>query len=142
MCRSVERRWAGDAESVTLGRHFVSATLIGWGVVEGDPAWEVLADLLLVATELLSRSVTEGAGAVLLRVDAHRTRIRLSVSYAEAGPSAPPGAARAPETELRGTAIVKALAARSGQSSAGGSAERWADIALGEGSVLAADCRE
>ena len=141
MCRTANLSLPTRAQSVSAGRHFVGETLVGWGISEGDPAWAVLADTLLVVTELLADAVISSDGSVRLDVTGHRSRLRLSVrgdGPVHSGPLASP-----PDDDgRRGLVIVETLSDRWGHSAATGGREVWAEIAIGPGSVLAQGCTE
>jgi hypothetical protein len=140
LCYHAELRLKCRPESVAEGRHFVASTLLGWRVADGDPAWTVLGDVLLVTSELLGNAVQACTGEILVGLATHRDRIRVHV----VDESPLPAVVRASSEDAlsgRGLAIVAALSVRWGQSKHDGTTKDvWAEIAVGPGSVLADDC--
>lgn len=140
MCQRAEVDLECQPESVALGRQFIAATVLEWGVSEGDPAWDVLSDLLLVASEVLGNAVRACLGHIALSVEAHRGYFHLDVR--DDNPS--PAVRHVSDVGAmggRGLAIVEALAVQWGQSPFNGATKNvWVDVALEPGSVLADGC--
>jgi hypothetical protein len=140
MCHRAEFALECRPESVALGRHFIKESLVGWGVAEGDPAWDAVADVLLVASELLGNAVRVCARQITLIIEAHRDYIHLDVVDDNAAPAAR-RTSDADAVSGRGLGIVEALSDRWGQSGFNGfTKDVWADVSIQPGSVLADAC--
>lgn len=124
-------------DSAGIGRRVISDAVLGWGVGEGDPAWDVLGDVLLVASELLGNAIHVCARQIVLSVEAHHDRLRVEVRDDSPLPATP----KTPDIATlsgRGLAIVEALSQRWGQTDFDGvTKDVWAEVAFLPGSVLA-----
>ena len=140
VCKRAELISPCSPQAASAGRRFVTDTLLGWGVADGDPVWRVLADVSLVASELLGNAARFGTGQIELRIDAHRDYIRLAVTDDHPSPAR---LQRAGTYGLsgRGLAIVAALSDSWGQTPYDGHTKTvWADVAFAGESVLARGC--
>lgn len=140
MCRYAQRRFECRPKSARTARYFVAGVMEQWGVVAGDPAAEGVADLLLVASELLTNAVLVCAGPITLEITGHRRSIELSVEDDSPGVAAvrfpDPG-----EPGGRGLHIVETLAESWGQRAAGGASKQvWCRMAVPDGSAIGRGC--
>ncbi|WP_205697892.1 SpoIIE family protein phosphatase [Conexibacter sp. SYSU D00693] len=110
--------------AVREGRAAVSATLTGWHV-----AGDVVADAVLVASELVTNAVLHGAAPIELRVRRSSSHVMLEVRD---GATVPPQKMRpdADEEHGRGLQLVASLSDRWGTRPLDGGKAVWCTLAL------------
>lgn len=113
--------------AVGAARHFVEATVPGWGA---DP--EQTATAALLASELVTNAVLYGYGAATLRLAAAAGVLRISVTD---GASAPPALREAgDEAEIgRGLHVVEACSLGWGVEPREDGKTVWCELALSGG---------
>lgn len=140
MCKVAVLALECSPRSAGVGRHFTTDTLVEWGVGAGDPAWETLADVSLIVTELLGNASRFSTVGLELRMEAHRGRIRLSVSDNNPAPALT-RTIDCYDLSGRGLAIVRALSTEWGQTPFDGETKLvWADVGFSGKSVLGLGC--
>lgn len=130
----------GSPQAASLARHFLTEMLLAWGVTDGDPAWGILADVSLVASELVTNAARFCSTDMTFCIEAHRDHIHVAVTddhpapavARTVGPTAVSG---------RGLPIVAALSSSWGQTGYHGHTKTvWANLAFTGESVLSQVC--
>ena len=142
MCTQVERRLKCRIESVPEARSLVSRVLDEAGIHEGVPAGEVRDDALLVATELLANAVRACRKSLTIRLEVHRTWLKVAVTDDSPAPARRRDAGPS-ETHGRGVDIVAKLTSDWGQTPWNGRDKTvWGRLDLPAGATLALACSE
>jgi hypothetical protein len=140
VCHLLIRHLDCHPASVTAGRRFVSDALTTWGWRSVGPEPGPRADILLVATELLSNAVKAASAPVVLSVEGHHNRVDISVAD-----DSPEPAVRVPtgidSPGGRGLLLVDALAEDWGQRRLDDrTKEVWAQVPVPTEATLGLDC--
>lgn len=141
VCEKLECPLPCGPQSVTDGRHLLAEALGRWGLDE-DPevGYGVLADAMLIVTELLANAVRVCTRTVVLRLEAHQHDIRIVVCDDNSSLAVPRQADQREEGG-RGLAIVAAVAKDWGQQAFDGSTkEVWATVPVPAGARLKIAC--
>lgn len=137
MCQRVQLTLQCHPASVAAGRHWVAQTLLGWATSDADTAHDLIDDLVLVTSELLANAVAACTERVVVGLEAHRDRIRVTIRD-DSPEQALAREASEGATGGRGLTIVDSLSERWGQSAYDGfNKDVWAEVRVGPGSVLA-----
>lgn len=141
MCHLAQIDLPGRAESVGPGRQFVADAFLEWGLVESDPAFPMLDDILLVVSELLTNAVRAGSKQMTLTIESHAGRVRVEVNDDSPAPAAPQPT-REDALSGRGLRLVAAVTESWGQSDFDGETKSvWADARVPVDSVLDWGCK-
>jgi two-component sensor histidine kinase len=113
------------AGSAASARYFTAAVLASWRIAE-----EVVQDVLLAVSELVTNAVEHGMGEVLLEVLQHADRC-LRVQVTDHGGGAPRLVPLTPDSpRSRGLAIVAAVSESWGHESCPTGVRVWAEFPL------------
>ena len=141
MCHQAGWWLPHEPRSIRQARRLVAEQFGAWGVTGLDDAVPAVADLGLVASELVTNAVKFSTGAVGLSVGAHRERLEVTVTDNNDDTAR----ARLPDGHSlggRGLPLVEEFSQQWGQDRrVGGGKTVWAYVGLTGKSVLRQACR-
>lgn len=142
MCTQVERRLDCDLQSVREARRIVADVLQEAGLSHRRVGRDVIDDAVLMASELLANAVRACREILVVRVEVHRTWLKIGVS----DDSPAPAVRRRPgpeETHGRGVDILARLSDEWGQSRWDGFTKTvWGRLDLAPEEALSITCHE
>jgi anti-sigma regulatory factor (Ser/Thr protein kinase) len=107
MCWDAARRFPADTRSPREARHFCTEALSAL-LADRPERSELVDDVTLIVTELLTNSINAGADSALVTLNWHRDQLRVTVG--DDAPGAPALQCASPnETHGRGLAITQSL---------------------------------